>query len=245
MRPIPCPVVPPIPPHTPRATARATRPAACVAALVVALGTAATRGAAQAPTAPQASPIAALVVSAGGDLSGFDDDHDLGRGRSPGLVLRLGYEQRIGGPRSPFALRFEGEHWRSGRTFVQNDAGSPAGPLTFRRTNTLVGGSVLGVWQFPALGAVRPYVLAGGGIVQYSRRSETDPVSVGPGATWQAVLSPTRVTSASYTVGVGANRQVGRVALFAEARVVTLPGLRDRGVTATRWPLTLGARLGF
>jgi opacity protein-like surface antigen len=116
-------------------------------------------------------------------------------------------------------------------------------PLDVRRTTTIVGGSLLGVVRLPALGAVRPYALAGVGVQQYANRNETDWVPFDSRSASKVVyLPPVRANTMSYTGGVGASARVGRVVPFAEARITVLPGLGDLGVQQVRAPLTLGVR---
>ncbi|MFN2563899.1 MAG: hypothetical protein ABR499_02650, partial [Gemmatimonadaceae bacterium] len=103
---------------------------------------------AQAPS----QPAARFILSAGTDALGRDFGD-----ATPGIAAHAGYERRIGGPRSPFALRIAGDYWRTGRMFTADlDA---QGPMDVRRTTTIVGGSLLGVLRLPEYRSLRPYVL--------------------------------------------------------------------------------------
>jgi hypothetical protein len=205
--------------------------AACAAAQSVA-----PRAAPPGPASPQ--PRGAFVLSAGADGLGRDFGD-----AAPGIAAHAGYERRIGGARSPFALRLAGDYWRAGRTFTAYDQLDNMRPLDVRRTTTIVGGSLLGVVRVPALGAVRPYALAGVGVQQYANRNETDWVPFDSRSASKVVYLPAvRANTMSYTGGVGASARVGRVVPFAEARITVLPGLGDLRVQQVRAPLTLGVR---
>ena len=182
-------------------------------------------------------PAGRFIVSIGTDALGRDFG-DV----TPGIAAHAGYERRIGGPLSPFALRIAGDYWRTGRTFTGN-LNDDQGPFDVRRTTTIVGGSLLGLLRVPAYRALRPYVLAGVGVVQYANRNETDWVPTGINTATKIVyLPPVRVNTISYTGGVGASARMGRVTPFAEARIMVLPALGDIGVQNVRAPLTVGLR---
>jgi hypothetical protein len=187
----------------------------------------------QAPT----QPAGRFILSAGTDALARDFGD-----AAPGVAAHGGYERRIGGPHSPFALRIAGDYWRTGRVFTAN-LNDGQGPIDVRRTTTIVGGSLLGVVRLPAYRALRPYVLAGVGVEQYANRNETDwvPIDINS-ATKIVYLPPVRVNTISYTGGVGASMRVGPMTPFIEARVMVLPALRDIGVQSVRAPLTLGLR---
>jgi hypothetical protein len=178
-----------------------------------------------------------FILSAGTDALGRDFGD-----AAPGIAAHGGYERRIGGPLSPFALRIAGDYWRTGRMFTAN-LNDGQGPIDVRRTTTIVGGSLLGVLRLPAYRALRPYALAGLGFQMYANRNETDWVPTGPNTGWKIVyLPPVRVNTISYTGGVGASARVGRVTPFIEARIMVLPALDPIGVQSVRAPLTLGLR---
>jgi hypothetical protein len=161
---------------------------------------------------------------------------------TPGIAAHAGYERRIGGPLSRFAVRLQGDYWRTGRLFTAN-LNDGQGPIDVRRTTTIVGGSVLGVLRLPEYRSLRPYVLAGVGVEQYANRNETDWVPIGPNSATKIVyLPPVRVNTISYTGGVGASTRLGRMTAFVEARIMVLPALNDIGVQSVRAPLTLGIR---
>ncbi len=182
-------------------------------------------------------PAGRLILSAGTDALARDFGD-----ATPGISAHAGYERRIGGPLSPFALRLAGDYWRTGRTFTGN-LNDGQGPLDVRRTTTIVGGSLLGVLRLPAYRALRPYALAGIGVQQYANRNETDWVPTGINTAVKTVyLPPVRINMISYTGGVGASARVGRVTPFVEARIMVLPALHDIGVQSVRAPLTLGVR---
>jgi hypothetical protein len=192
-------------------------------------------GSAFAQTASQ--PAARFIVSAGTDALARDFGD-----AAPGIAAHAGYERRVGGPLSPFALRIAGDYWRTGRMF-KVDLNDGQGPLDVRRTTTIVGGSLLGVLRLPAYRALRPYALAGVGVEQYANRNETDWVPLGSNVASKTVyLPPVRVNTISYTGGLGASVRIGRVTPFAETRIMVLPALRDIGVQRVRAPLTLGVR---
>src|SRR3712207_898230 len=88
-------------------------------------------------------PAGRFVLSAGTDALGRDFGD-----ATPGIAAHAGYERRIGGAHSPFALRLAGDYWRTDRTFSAflNDG---QGPFDVRRTTTIVGGSLLGVLRLP------------------------------------------------------------------------------------------------
>jgi hypothetical protein len=188
---------------------------------------------AQAPS----QPAGRFVLSAGTDALGRDFGD-----ATPGIAAHAGYERRIGGPLSPFALRIAGDYWRTGRMFTAN-LNDGQGPIDVRRTTTIVGASLLGIVRLPASGTVRPYVVAGVGVQQYANRNETDWVPSGINTASKIVyLPPVRVNTISYTGGVGASARLGRVTPFVEARLMVLPALRETGVQRVRAPLTLGVR---
>ncbi len=114
---------------------------------------------------------------------------------------------------------------------------------TYRRTTTIVGGGLFGVWYFPALGPVRSYALAGGGVYHYHATNQVQP----PGGLGFIYGTSERLetNSLGYGGGLGASLRLGPVTPFAELRVLQLDGLHHSGVTPTRTPLTLGARVGF
>jgi hypothetical protein len=188
---------------------------------------------AQAPRQPAGS----VILSVGTDPLARDFGD-----AAPGIAAHGGYERRIGGPHSAFALRIAGDYWRTGRMFTGN-LNDGQGPLDVRRTTTIVGGSLLGVLRLPTYRALRPYALAGVGVEQYANRNETDWVPTGPNTASKIVyLPPVRVNTISYTGGVGASARVDRITPFIEARVMVLPALDDIGVQSVRTPLTLGVR---
>jgi len=187
-----------------------------------------------AATAPPSK--SAFVLSAGTDVLGRDFGD-----ATPGLSGHAGYERRIGGAGSPFAIRIAGDYWRTSRTFIADVAGQ--GPRDVERTTTIVGGSALGVLRLPSLSALRPYALAGVGVQQYANRNETPWVPSGTNTASKSVyLPPVRVNSIAYSGGLGASMRVGNVTPFAEVRLVYLPGLSELGVQQVRSPLTLGVR---
>ena len=107
--------------------------------------------------------------------------------------------------------------------------------------------------SYPAVFAL--LLLAGFGIAMFHPPSGRDARrAAGNSATamsWFAAggsvgffVGPALVTPALDTLGLGASAPAGRVAPFVEARATTFPGLSGR-VTATRWPVTLGARVGL
>ncbi len=190
------------------------------------------------PRAPLASQSAGrFILSVGGDAVARDFGD-----ATPGIAAHAGYERRIGGARSPFALRIAGDYWRTGRTFSAN-LNDGRGPIDVRRTTTIVGGSLLGVLRLPTVRSLHPYALAGVGVEQYANRNETDWVPTGINSASKTVyLPPVRVNTISYTGGLGASARVGRFTPFVEARVMVLPALGDIGVQNVRAPLTLGVR---
>src|SRR5687768_1870537 len=99
-------------------------------------------------------PAGRFIVSAGTDALARDFGD-----ATPGIAAHGGYERRIGGPLSRFALRVAGDYWRTGRIFTAN-LNDGQGPIDVRRTTTIVGGSLLGVLRLPDHRALRPYVLA-------------------------------------------------------------------------------------
>ncbi len=190
---------------------------------------------AQTTQAPS-QPASRFIVAGGTDILGreFGD-------ATPGIAAHGGYERRIGGRLSAFALRIQGDYWRTDRVFTANVDGQ--GPLDVRRTTTIVGGSLLGVLRLPAYRALRPYALAGFGVQQYANRNETDWVPTGINTAWKIVyLPPVRVNTISYTGGLGATARVGGLTPFIEARIMVLPALDGIGVQSVRAPLTLGVR---
>jgi hypothetical protein len=196
-------------------------------------GTPAIAQTAQAPS----QPAGRFILSAGTDPLARDFGD-----ATPGIAAHAGYERRIGGPLSAFALRIAGDYWRTGRMFTGN-LNDGQGPIDVRRTTTIVGGSLLGVLRLPAYRTLRPYALAGVGVQQYANRNETDWVPTGINTAWKIVyLPPVRVNMMSYTGGVGASARVGRMTPFIEARIMVLPALNDVGVQSVRSPLTLGVR---
>ena len=219
-----------------------TAPLVAVVALAAAFATAPVS--AQSPVEPgtlasDASPrrAGAFFLSAGTDGLGRDFGD-----ATPGLAAHAGYERRLGGARSPFALRIAGDYWRTGRSFT-SDRHDGQGPLNVHRTTTLVGGSVLGVLRLRARGAVQPYVLAGLGLQQYANRNESELVPAGPNTAYRVVyLPPVRVNTVSYTGGLGATARVGRLTPFVEGRLMVLPGVGNLGVQQVRAPLTVGLR---
>lgn len=203
----------------------------------VVLLAAATLAAAHAAAAQTPAPAGRFLLSVGTDALGSDFGTS-----TPGIAAHGGYERRIGGAGSPFSLRLAGDYWRTARTFT-GDLRDGSGPMTVHRTTNLFGGSLLGVVQMPALGALRPYALAGVGVQQYANRNEGDIVPTGPNTAHQVIyLPPVRVNTMSYTGGLGASARVGRVTPFAEARLTILPGLGSLGVPQVRAPLTVGFR---
>ena len=195
---------------------------------------------AQAPTPGQ--PANRFSVSAGTDALGRDFGD-----ATPGIAAHGGYERRIGGPLSPFAIRIAGDYWRTDRVFTANIQNH--GPMDVNRITTIVGGSVLGMLRLPSYRALRPYALAGVGVAQYANRNETDwiPIPNESGesinSAWKTVyLPPVRTNMVSYTAGFGASLPVGRVTPFFETRIMVLPALGDIGVQNVRAPLTVGLR---
>jgi hypothetical protein len=202
-------------------------------AAAILCGTSAIAQTAQAPS----QPAGRFILSAGTDALARDFGD-----ATPGISAHAGYERRMGGARSPFALRIAGDYWRTGRTFTGN-LNDGQGPIDVRRTTTIVGGSLLGVLRLPAYRALRPYALAGVGVQHYANRNETDWVPTGINTATKIVyLPPVRVNTISYTGGVGASARVGRMTPFVEARLMVLPALGDIGVQRVRGPLTLGVR---
>lgn len=194
-----------------------------------------------AATQPARTPAGALVFSLGTDVNARD--RVLAR-NTPGVALQLGYERRLGGAGSPFALRLAGDYWRSGGgTFTPFNAADPANPYTFRRHTSIVGGSLFGVYHLPSLGAVRPYALAGIGVYQYSGINETDPLPGGGTVVYGGFGGPDRKTSFGYGGGLGASAQLGRISPFAEFRFMRLSGLQQSPVSSTRQPVALGVRI--
>jgi opacity protein-like surface antigen len=182
-------------------------------------------------------PVGRFILSAGTDALARDFGD-----AAPGIAAHAGYERQIGGTGSPFALRIAGDYWRTGRMFTA-DLNDGQGSIDVRRTTTIVGGSLLGVLRLPTYRALRPYALAGVGVEQYANRNETDWVPTGVNTAWKIVyLPPVRLNTISYTGGVGASANVGRLMPFIEARIMVLPALDDIGVQSVRAPLTLGVR---
>ncbi len=214
--------------------------AACLAPLALA----AVRGAV-AQRAPSAAPppsdvrggSAAFVAAVGADA--------VGRAAADpalGVAAHGGVEVRVGGPRSPIALRAGLDYGRSERAY-QATTGYGPGPYAARRTTTSVGGGLAAVVRLPARGGVRPYALAGAGLQHYNRRDEGERVRLGPGASARVVYQPpVRANVAAYTAGVGATGRVGRVIPFAEVRVTALPALGAAGGARVRAPLVVGLR---
>jgi hypothetical protein len=181
-------------------------------------------------------PAGRFILSAGTDALGRDFGD-----ATPGIAAHAGYELRMGGPTSLFAIRIAGDYWRTGRVYSANLDGQ--GPIDVRRTTTIVGGSLLGMLRLPSYRALRPYALAGLGVQQYANRNETDWVPTGVNTASKIVyLPPVRVNTISYTGGVGASARLSRVTPFVEARIMVLPALHDIGVQSVRAPLTLGLR---
>lgn len=196
--------------------------------------------AAPVPARPAAPPAGTFLLGAGVDGGAFD--HVLGRW-TPGVALQAGYERRVGGARSHFALRLAGDYWRSGGNALTGYAPELPGAAPYRRSTRLYGASLLGVVQLRTRGVVRPYALAGAGVYQYVGVNQT----AGPGGSPQEVLllDGDRGTAPATTVGVGVSAQVGGVTPFAELRLTNLLGQRTVNVPLTRMPLTLGARVRF
>ena len=209
-----------------------SRPLMLLAAATL-CGTPAVAQTTQAPS----QPAGRFILSAGTDALARDFGD-----ATPGIAAHAGYERRIGGPRSTFALRIAGDYWRTGRIFT-GDLNDGQGPLDVRRTTTIVGGSALGILRLPDYRALRPYVLAGVGVQQYANRNETDWVPTGINTATKIVyLPPVRVNTISYAGGLGASARVGHMTPFIEARIMVLPALDDIGVQSVRAPLTLGVR---
>jgi opacity protein-like surface antigen len=200
--------------------------------------------AAQTAGAPVGAAPAGLQARAGAFVTSVGTDalaRDAGVA-ALGVAAHAGYERRVGGPGSRFAVRLAGDYWRAGRSYT-GDLNDGQGPLDVRRTTTLVGGSLVGVAHLPTLGAVRPYALAGAGVQQYASRNETDWVPGAGGSAAKVVYrSPVRINTASYTAGLGASAAVGRVTPFVEARATLLPGLGHAGYPGLRAPVTFGVR---
>lgn len=184
-------------------------------------------------------PAGRFILSAGTDALGRDFGD-----ASPGIAAHGGYERRIGGRFSPFALRIAGEYWRTDRVFTANFENH--GPMDVNRMTTIVGGSLLGVLRLPSYRALRPYALAGIGVVQYANRNETDWIPIpheSVNSAWKMnYLPPVRMNMMSYTGGFGASIPMGRMTPFVEARIMVLPKLGDVGVQNVRAPLTFGLR---
>jgi hypothetical protein len=221
------------------AAALAARPAA--AQQDVQHGAAPAAPARRAPTDVRGG-AAAFVAGAGADAVGR-----LAGDPALGLAAHGGVEVRVGGPRSPVALRVGIDYGRSERAY-QAAAGFGPGPFPARRTTTQIGGSLLAVARLPARGGVRPYALVGAGLQHYNRRDEGDRVPLGGGAfgggaSGQVIYAPpVRANVASYTAGAGATGRVGRVVPFAEARLTVLPALGPVGGPRVRAPVLVGVR---
>ncbi len=238
-----------------RAAPRRLAASLAAAAAFAAPPAAAQQGAQQA-TQPGAGPAAParrgptdVRGGAGAFVAGAGVDAVGRRAGDPalGLAAHGGVEVRVGGPRSPAALRVGVDYGRSGHAY-QAASGIGPGPFPARRTATQIGGSLLAVVRLPARGGVRPYALAGAGLHHYSRRDEGDRVSLGGGplggsASGQVIYaSPVRANVASYTAGVGATGRLGRVVPFAEARLTVLPALGPVGGPRVRAPVLVGVR---
>lgn len=180
-----------------------------------------------------------VTISAGMDAFGRD-----GGRTTPGLVLQAGYERRVGGAASPFAVRLAGDYWRTGSDF-STPRTDGAGSIGVRRTTTIAGGGLLGIVRLPTLGVFSPYALAGTGVQRYARRFQPDfvPLPQGGSASPASSLPPSlRETTLSFTGGVGAAARLRGVTLSAEARLTALPGLSALGVQSWRAPVTFGVR---
>jgi opacity protein-like surface antigen len=230
-----------------------SRPALAAAMTTVALAAVALVGpplhaqmAPAAPVAPAApEPAGSWVASAGTDAAGRD--HLLGR-HTGGLAVQAGYQRRLGPAQSRFAVRLAGDYWRSGgNTYQRINVSDLASPYTFRRTTSIVGGSVLGVMHLRTGGAFRPYALAGVGVYQYSGVNETAPIRSGAFSATVVDNPGDRITSFAYSGGVGASLHLGRVTPFAELRMVRLTGqaMTNSSVSPVRMPLALGVRVAF
>lgn len=222
--------------------------------LVAAALTAALARGAAAQTAPATpagplgvpTPAGTLVVAAGTDLFSFDNV--LGR-YVHGAAAQLGYERRLGGPASPFALRLSGEYWSSGGQLLQYAEYGVPGPrpglsYPYTRRTSLAGGGLFGVWRFAALGPVRAYALAGGGVYQY-HASNRYQIPGGPEAIYHPERERATATALGYGGGLGADVRVGRVNPFAEVRAMGLPGLEKADAATSHSALTFGARVRF
>ena len=188
-------------------------------------------------TQTPSQPSGRFILSAGTDPLARDFGD-----ATPGIAAQAGYERRLGGRISRFAVRIAGDYWRTGRVFTAN-LNDGQGPIDVRRTTTIVGGSLLGVLRLPDYRALRPYVVAGVGVEQYANRNETDWVPTSTTTATKIVyLPPVRVNTISYTGGGGASARLGRMTPFVEARIMVLPALDDIGVQSVRAPLTLGIR---
>lgn len=195
---------------------------------------------APAASAPAAPPAGTFLLGAGVDGGAYD--HVLGRW-TPGVALQVGYERRVGGAGSRYALRLAGDYWRSGGNVLNAYTPTLPGAAPFRRSTRLYGANLLGVVQLRTRGAVRPYALAGAGVYQYVGVNETS----GPGGGPQQVLliNGDRGTAFAATAGLGVSARVGPVTPFAELRLVNLLGAQTASTQPQRMPLTLGARLAF
>ncbi len=129
-----------------------------------------------------------------------------------GVAESLGYERRLGSATSRFTLRLASDDRASGgHTITPAAAGAPgAEPLPgfappgtpLRRTITLAGVGLFGVWNVPALGPVRAYVLARGGVYHYHAANQAQPS--GQSAFIYGVSERQETNSLGYGGGSGA-----------------------------------------
>jgi hypothetical protein len=199
-----------------------------LAALVACAALARAAGAQHSPPPERAG---GFVLAAGADAA-----PTLAERYAPALAVHAGYERRLGGARSPFALRVAGDYWR--QDF--RDGARSANQVT-----TIHGAGVYASYA-PSAGRVRPYLLGGVGIRHVALRSETDRLHLGPGMSSSMVFAAERRNSIVYVAGLGLSTRVGPTSLFMEARATFLPGgVPQVGRDATRGlllPITLGVR---
>jgi hypothetical protein len=138
-------------------------------------------------------------------------------------ALHLGYERPVG--RAGFAWRAGLDLWTQGigdrETFVN---GSLVARDARQGRSWAYGASLYGTWgrTIEAL-RLRPYLLAGGGVHRITSTSRSV-----AGSTFGVSPSPdydVAFTRLSLTGGAGLQADIGRVALFSEARLTYLPNI--------------------
>ena len=180
-----------------------------------------------------------FLVGGGGLLVPATD----GARESRGLALQFGYERQIG--RSPFGVRLEGTQWKA---TMQHPDEVDGAAVTAVETRDAYGANLLGTLRLGTWGVapgvrLRPYVLAGGGLQQTSRRMEaTLPPSPGGRGSRGYVFFPSqRGTHPAVVAGLGLDVGLGRASLLLEARSISILGNTAYGGGGIT-PVTVGFR---